>query len=500
MRVLHVGVGFSPWLVNGLLLHTEAVMEGQARAGREVAYFFAGRHLPRLRRPLLHRWRRGGVAMFEWMNSPIVVGRDRGTADPDRDLDDPPTEAAFARVLSQFRPDVVHVHDLGGLPSAILTVAEHRGLPVVMTLHDYQALCPTIRLYDADGQNCLRARPGEMCVRCCADAPIDNLGELHRTVLYTRARVRARVPHLDEALRRPAVDRAGSIGIRLAERVSGLQTPGSPALNPHDAARPSRPRPGARAYDRRRERNVGRLNRLDALIAPSDGAREVWARLGVRAELIRTLPISPAHLARLDPKRRSRPHDPMRFAVLNGASSTEKGADLIVDALAELSRRGLEPRFRVAVHGPIAGHAYHALTDHPSVDFRGEYRPEELSAILEEVDVGLMPSVWREVYGFAGLEFVAKGIPVIGNALGGIPEYVRAGQTGWLNRSCSARELAELMANVIDHPGEVEDLGNTAVRLRSELVRPFQAQLADLDQVYAEIVASRRKETPEGAV
>lgn len=40
-------------------------------------------------------------------------------------------------------------------------------------------------------------------------------------------------------------------------------------------------------------------------------------------------------------------------------------------------------------------------------------------------------------YGYAGVKFLAKGIPVIANALGEMPEYTRPRVTGWLNRSCS---------------------------------------------------------------
>jgi len=54
----------------------------------------------------------------------------------------------------------------------------------------------------------------------------------------------------------------------------------------------------------------------------------------------------------------------------------------------------------------------------------------ELDHILDEVDVGIMPSVREEAYGYAGMEFLAKGIPVISNAIGGLVDYTREGETG----------------------------------------------------------------------
>lgn len=488
MRILHLGFGFRPWIVNGLVIYVGDLMEQQTRAGHQVGYFFAGRQLPLLRRPVLHRWRRGEVRMYELMNSSLVVGRNLGTRDPGRDLDDRSSEIAFDRVLRRFGPDVVHVQDLGGLPSSLPLVAQAHQLPVVMTLHDYQALCPTIKLLDADGEICLRQQPGAMCVVCCADAPADNRLDRQRTLRFTRSRIRATVPGLNAALDRPAVERVADAGIRLTRRAVSLP-PERLASRPMDAP--------ATAYQRRRDVNVDRLNRLDALIAPSAGAAGMWRRLGIDSERLSVLAMNPRHIERLAPKRHLRPSTPVRFAVLNAASSTAKGADLIVATLAELRRRRVDGRFRLSVHGSVAAHVQAPLRAHPGVELEGEYRPEQLDDLLEDVDVGLMPSVWEEVYGFTGLEFLAKGIPVIGNDRGAIPDYVRPGRTGWLNRSASAPEMADLMVGAIEDPDEVQRLGRTAISLRNELVCPLERHLSELDAVYEAVRLQRDPATTE---
>jgi hypothetical protein len=178
MRVLHVGFGFRPWIVNGLIIYAETLMQAQAAAGDQVGYFFCARQLPLVRRPFLHRWRRDRVDMFELVNSRHVVGRHRGSPDPLRDLEDPATEIVFRRVLERFGPQIVHVHDLGGLPSSLLDIARSCGRPIVMSVHDYEPLCPTVKLVDAYDRICLRPDPGEMCAVCCADAPQDNSEDL----------------------------------------------------------------------------------------------------------------------------------------------------------------------------------------------------------------------------------------------------------------------------------------------------------------------------------
>jgi glycosyltransferase involved in cell wall biosynthesis len=62
-------------------------------------------------------------------------------------------ERYFAAVLEGLRPDVVHVHHLGGYGTAWLTVlAKQAGCKVVVTLHDEYLLCPILK----DGGKCSR--------------------------------------------------------------------------------------------------------------------------------------------------------------------------------------------------------------------------------------------------------------------------------------------------------------------------------------------------------
>jgi glycosyltransferase involved in cell wall biosynthesis len=53
------------------------------------------------------------------------------------------TAKAFARLLDKERPDIVHFHNIyGRLTTSILPVARERGIPSVLTVHDYKVACP----------------------------------------------------------------------------------------------------------------------------------------------------------------------------------------------------------------------------------------------------------------------------------------------------------------------------------------------------------------------
>lgn len=60
----------------------------------------------------------------------------------------------FARLLDDFAPDVVHLHNIyHQLSPSILDELRARRLPTVLTLHDYKLVCPVYRLF-RDGAPC----------------------------------------------------------------------------------------------------------------------------------------------------------------------------------------------------------------------------------------------------------------------------------------------------------------------------------------------------------
>jgi glycosyltransferase involved in cell wall biosynthesis len=60
-----------------------------------------------------------------------------------------PAASGLATVLDEFRPDVVHLHNIyHQLSPSILRPIAERDVPAVMTLHDYKLVCPTYLMLD----------------------------------------------------------------------------------------------------------------------------------------------------------------------------------------------------------------------------------------------------------------------------------------------------------------------------------------------------------------
>jgi glycosyltransferase involved in cell wall biosynthesis len=466
MRILHVGSGFRPWRRGGLTAYTQDLMGRQVRDGHEVSYFFSGRQYPFARAPHLRGWVGNGADMFELINSPLI---DHGRQ-PELEVSAPVVEQLFEGVLREWRPEVIHVQELAGLPSSLLELARDAELPVVVTLQDYFPLCPTFKLVDSAGRVCLRREIGADCVATVAGEPQPPGLMIEATVGF----------HLNQRLPgRVLGSRRGPLIRTVARRVAAFE------LRRRGYERVAA---SADAYQRRRDLGVERLGRAEVLIAMSERVAEIYAELGVDPERLRVMQLTLAHIEKLNPRPPRTAGRPLTFGTLAGFESVAKGGRLLIAALRALADSAAAGCYRLLVFGHIHPELAALAADVPAIEIRGPYVPEEQDTLLDEVDVGLVPSIWEEAYAYVGIEFLAKGIPVIANAIGGMRDYTREGETGWLNADRSATGLAALMGRLIDSPEEVD---RVAAQVRAEhdsLITPLDRHAADMEVVYREAI------------
>ena len=89
------------------------------------------------------------VFTFSNMPGPIPAVR--------RIFHSPEVATKFKKLLDDFRPDIVHLHNIHSYLSPLVAkIAHQRGIRVVWTLHDYKLICPTY--------SCLRN--GVVCEAC----------------------------------------------------------------------------------------------------------------------------------------------------------------------------------------------------------------------------------------------------------------------------------------------------------------------------------------------
>lgn len=83
------------------------------------------------------------------------------------------------------------------------------------------------------------------------------------------------------------------------------------------------------------------------------------------------------------------------------------------------------------------------------VDFVGEISNEELSKYLERADVFVRPSL-SEGLGIAFLEAMAAGLPIVATPVGGIPDFLKDGETGLFCKVGDPEDIAAKIRTILD--------------------------------------------------
>ena len=247
----------------------------------------------------------------------------------------------------------------------------------------------------------------------------------------------------------------------------------------------------------RRQRSLKRheLGRADAVTAVCGAIAERLVRdYGVRRDRVRVVPNGadlPDDSAEAVPARDWRERfgasliRPLWVAL--GRLEEQKGHDVLLAALAEVSRRGLQ--FTLAIAGDGSRRARleaeaRSLGLGGRVHFLGPV--EEPGALLTAADAVLLPSRW-EGLPLDLLEALVRGRPTVASAVGGIPEVVESGVHGELVSPGDVAALADALERLHRKPDRALRLGRAgAERVRATYT--WTAVVERFESVYDEVL------------
>ena len=170
---------------------------------------------------------------------------------------------------------------------------------------------------------------------------------------------------------------------------------------------------------------------------------------------------APAEFAQASPVGRS---TEARFFSLGRFSPVDKGQQLLLEALAGDKWRGRD--WRLEFIGPTGfgreyliklGDYYGLGTDRIVVT---PHTDDVLSAIGRN-DVLLMPSL-AEGMPYAMIEAMACSRPAMGTPVGGIPELIEDGRTGWLAKTIDVADIREALERTWQDRSQWQEFGENA--------------------------------------
>ena len=352
------------------------------RMGHEVAYF-SMRHPDNL--PC--KWDKYFVTQREYNNvkNPFKAARD-GVAL----IYSPEAKRNFQALCEEFRPDVVHLNNVHRqITLSILDapyLRENHTL-VFYTAHDYVTVCPGYLMLDGGGL---------VCDAC-----------------------------LEDGRYRHCIENRCVKGSRAKSALAAMEA----------------------SFNRAHKSN----RRIDRVIAPSRFMRSKLIEGGWPEGKVRFLQnfaddaiLDRASNAGADSTDRESP-----YLLFFGRLSVEKGVDTLLRAF-DAASPNLPQDMRLVVvgDGPDAAEfkALASSLDCASrIEFAGYQTGDALQTYVERASLAISSSRWRENMPYSIVEAFAAGTPVVGTNIGGIPELVIEGQTGF---ACEPEDV-ESMASAI---------------------------------------------------
>lgn len=353
------------------------------RMGHEVAYF-SMRHPDNL--PC--EWDKYFVTQREYNNvkNPLKAARDGMAL-----IYSPEARRNFQALCEEFRPDVVHLNNVHRQITLSILDAPYlreNKVPVFYTAHDYVTVCPGYLMLDGDGR---------VCDACLEDGHYRHCIE-NRCVKGSRAKS---------------------------------------ALAAMEAS-----------FNRAHKSN----QRIDKVIAPSRFMRSKLIEGGWPEDKVIFLQnfaddaiLDRAANAGADATDRENP-----YLLFFGRLSAEKGVDTLLRAFdAALPSLPQDMRLVVVGDGPDAAD-FKALASSlgcaSRIEFAGYQTGGTLQAYVERASLAIASSRWRENMPYSIVEAFAAGTPVIGTNIGGIPELVDEGKTGFICEPGGVQSMADAIS------------------------------------------------------
>ena len=144
----------------------------------------------------------------------------------------------------------------------------------------------------------------------------------------------------------------------------------------------------------------------------------------------------------------------------------DKGVDYLLTVLTMLKG---EYRAVIAGSGPVEDYLRQKAIDDGLADrvhFTGWLDSGAMESLYAKADVVVCPSVWNEPFGLVGIEAYSHSKPVVAFRVGGIPEWLEDGRTGYLVDRLDTWAMACALEKLITDPAHARELGAAGRELR----------------------------------
>ncbi|MCM3693173.1 glycosyltransferase [Neobacillus niacini] len=406
MRILHYTLGLPPVRSGGLTKYAVDLMEEQTK-DHEVIHLYPGNIdlLNKETRISKNKKITSTIEHYHIINS-LPLPLFRGIKQPEDFMKDGPSDI-YLGFLQEVRPDVIHIHTLMGIHKEFFKSAKSLGIRMVYTSHDYFGICPTINLYkDQHKTNCTDYEDGKGCIECCANAMGTKSLFLTQTPIY---------PFLRKLKKLKPAKQNGESDL--------------PILTIEDYNQEH-----ADKYVMLREFYLDILRKIDFFHFNSTVAESVFKEY---LPNLKGKVVDITHSGIKAVKSMKTKSSKIRLGYL-GPLKEFKGFNLLLNAFIQLP----SDKYELHLYGDEG-----KLGIPENVFLHGRYSTDELEKIFSMIDALIVPSIWKETFGFVALEGLSHGTPIIVSENVGSKDLV-SDEYGWKFSFSSITDLRELLLSL----------------------------------------------------
>src|ERR1700722_19518491 len=229
-------------------------------------------------------------------------------------------------------------------------------------------------------------------------------------------------------------------------------------------------------------RRLPLFERVFRWIAVSEAQKREHVRMGIPADKIKVI----HHF--LDVETPPLPPSRSPTAIFVGRLSPEKGVEKLLEAWKRVE--GGERRLVILGDGPERTNLERKARELKGVEFVGFVTKKDQERYWQEALFSVVPSIWMEPFGMTILESWSNGRPVVGHAIGALPELIREGVDGTLANPKSVEDLARKLDGLLSNPKQAGAMG-LAGRQHLEDYFSRRRWLKEISVIYDELISTR---------
>lgn len=407
MKILHYGLGFPPQRKGGLVQYSLDLVEEQKNKGNRLIFLYPGkidllRKEVRLKKQIALSTK--SLEVYELVNSlPLPIFG--GISNPEKYMLQIRDRKRIKDFFINLNLDIVHIHTFMGLYKEFIDILKELDIKIVYTTHDYFGLFPTPHFF-LEGQSIDKQNTLENWLKASKNASSVLKNRVFQLKYY------------------PTIRKLGQIILK--KRPSSLNSNIKIILDNKDKSRIS-------SYKKLRDYYYSMFNMIDYFHFNSNISKEVFIENLEKKVEYEVIPITNSKVRKRDYPISIKKNNKLRVGYIGPYEEYYKGFYVFKETSEKIKK----------INENISFYVWGDTKEIESDVIENNKRFNNIESVYKKIDLLIVPSLWKETFGFNVVEALSYGIPVFVSS--------NVGAKDLLNSRYVFNSLDELEALIIDY-------------------------------------------------